>query len=165
MAAPYHKIIVYPSNIDYFSIKMESENATPYTKSNFTLDSTNDRFYYNVGCDMFIEGTATNYPSPRISHDLTEDAIVIDFRPEHLYALGDDNISTSEWIYVDNLQNPTHIYNNKGWASNNAFDWSYGAYSNFHTINYNSTTNKYDIDCTICTGGPSVGPVSPSVGK
>ena len=158
MAAPYHKIIVYPSNIEFFTITVNGGKSL--TKSDFTRDSTNDRFYRNEDCDWITgdTGTASQYPSPKIYSKYVDntDAIVIDFRPEHLYALGDDSISTSEWIYVDNLQNPTHIYNNKGWASNNVYDWSYGDYSNFYTINYNSTTNKYDIDCTECVGIPEI---------
>ena len=157
MAAPYHKIIVYPSNIEFFTITMSGNSLT---KSDFTRDATNDRFYRNEDCDWLSgdTGTASQYPSPKIYSKYVDNtgAIVIDFRPEHLYAFGDETILTDGYIYVDNLNNPTALYNNKGWASLNAFDWSINQYSNFRTITFNSTTNKYDIDCTECVGFPEI---------
>lgn len=149
-------IYVYPYNFDVLSLTYEVSNGTQTTlsRSNFTSNSANNRLEYNgPNITSIVSANSSSYPTPRITEELVGDTqyYYVDFRPEHLYALGNDNISTTDYIYVTDLSNPTYIYNSQGWASNNAFDWSYGAYSNFYNTSYNSSTQKYDISCTECT--------------
>lgn len=159
MPATYF-IKVYPSNLDAITVTLDNESTLKY--SDFSRNDYYDYLYYWGGGEIEVTSatTSNSYPTPRITfEDVSEEHAepwwIIDFRPEHLYAIGDVDNDPNGYIYVDDLTNPTGIYNIRGWASNNAFDWSWKNYSNFYGVLYNSSTNKYDISCTEATGhGP-----------
>lgn len=167
--ASVNNIIIYPSNIESCTIVIEHAGSTEtLIRSSFSKNAQADCLYSEPmgGYIDVISATATGYPTPRVTVEETYDGedTYIDFRPEHLYALGDDTISTEDYIYIDNLVSPTGIFNSQGWASNNAFDWNWHNYSNFNRSipSYNSNTGKWTIDCTQYVGNN--GPSDPGIG-
>lgn len=164
MAASY-TLFVYPSNIDSLTVTLDNETTLSY--SDFTRNIRDDYlYYYGVGSvEVSSAITSDSYPAPRITEEVdtsshAEPWLIIDFRPQHLYAIGDVDNDPNGYVYVDDLTNPTGVYNIKGWSSNNAFDWSWKSYSNFYGVLYNSSTGKYDITCTEATD-PHGGGVTP----
>ena len=152
MPATYF-IKVYPSNLENITVTLDNQTTLNY--SDFTRNNYYDYLYYwGIGeIEVTAATTSNSYPSPRITFEEVSDAHpepwwIIDFRPQTLYAIGDVDNDPNGYIYVDNLTNPTGVYNIKGWSSNNAFDWSWKIYSNFGTVNYDSSTNIYTIGCT-----------------
>lgn len=155
MPATYF-IKVYPSNLENITVTLDNETTLNY--SDFTRNNYYDYLYYwGIGeIEVTAATTSNSYPAPRIIKEGEEQHgepwFIVDFRPEHLYAIGDVDNDPNGYIYVDDLTNPTGVYNIKGWSSNNAFDWSWKSYSNFYGVLYNSSTGKYDITCTEYVG-------------
>ena len=152
--AGWTEILVYPSHIQYTNLSVTLDNGTVLTYSDFSNQYSNGNYDYLVytggPTDVVVSASSSYYPTPRITRDTSQGEPIyhIDFRPQHLYAIGDTE-NPNSCIYVDDLTNPTGVYNKNGWASLDAFDWTWGVYSNFYGITYNSSTGKYDITCTM----------------
>lgn len=154
MAGVTH-IKVLPSHVEYLTVTLENGNVLHYSdfKKYSDYDYLSTELIGSAVSDVVSATTSMNYPPARLTLDTSgaEPIWIIDFRPLHLYAIGNTEDPTN-CVYIDDLTNPSGVFNSKGWTSNNAFDWTWGVYSNFHTITYNSSTGKYDIECTEYVG-------------
>ena len=153
-------IIIRPSNINNCTIVLtKGSNTITLTRNDFYKNASSDLLYSEPmgGYPTVTSATAVGYPAPRITVEETPDGedTYIDFRPEQLFAIGSDTISSNDYIYVDDLLNPTGIFNNQGWSSLGTSDWSWHSYSNFNRNGapvYDSTTGKWTVYCSLLTG-------------